>query len=201
MITEQEVVYYASEAGSPIVSDPAYPLIQACIKRKIPIDSFSGVSSLIMALELCGLPPAPFMFHAFLPRQRQKLKDLVMLILQVEGTHLFFESPNRIIDSVEYLLTKIPDASFAMVRELTKKFQQSYHFDSRNWPEIKASLVLKGEFVLGVHHKIKGHTYDPELVNMAKEIVDSGAKDKLVAKLVAKVLNQPVKDVYKQLTN
>ena len=53
-------LYVASEAGSPIVSDPAYPLVIAAYERGIEVESFSGVSSPIMALELSGLPPIPF---------------------------------------------------------------------------------------------------------------------------------------------
>jgi len=87
-LATQQDLYLVSDAGSPIISDPAYPIVSNARKAAIEIDSYSGVSSPIMALELSGLPPMPFTFHGFLPRDKGP-KENIFLTLN-RGTHIFF---------------------------------------------------------------------------------------------------------------
>ncbi len=191
-------VYVASEAGSPIISDPAYPLVCAAYERGIDVESFSGVSSPVMALELSGLPPLPFQFHGFLPRESGKRQKIFENL--GGGTHIFFEAPTRIEDTMEDLLRALPEVRVALVRELSKKFQEVLRFRADEWTERKKSLIVKGEFVLMFHKLDSKVVGSKELTALAQEMLANGAGPKLLAKLLAEILDRPTKEIYSELT-
>ena len=191
-------VYVASEAGSPIISDPAYPLVCAAYERGLEVESYSGVSSPVMALELSGLPPLPFQFHGFLPRESGKRQKIFEHL--GGGTHIFFEAPTRIEDTMEDLLKALPEVRVALVRELSKKFQEVLRFRADEWVEKKKNLTVKGEFVLLFHkHETKSSGFK-DLSVLAQEILTNGAGPKLLAKLLSLILDRPTKEVYSELT-
>jgi 16S rRNA (cytidine1402-2'-O)-methyltransferase len=197
-LAETTDVFVASEAGSPIISDPAYPLVCAAYEKGIEVESFSGVSSPVMALELSGLPPLPFQFHGFLPREsgkRQKIFEGVGT-----GTHIFFEAPTRIEDTMDDLVKTRPDVQVALVRELSKKFQEVLRFRAREWEEKKQSLTVKGEFVLLFHQPAVKTSDFRELKELAQEILAKGAGPKILSKLLSLILDRPTKEIYSELT-
>jgi len=197
-LAEREDLYVASEAGSPIISDPAFPLVRAAYERGFEVDSYSGVSSPVMALELSGLPPIPFHFYGFLPRENSKKQTTFQNCGY--GTHIFFEAPTRIEDTLEELAATLPEVEVALVRELSKKFQQVLRFQAKDWPKYKSELVVKGEFVLIFHSHESQKSSSSELQKMAQEMVDSGAGPKAVAKLLGAILERPTKDIYTEIT-
>lgn len=196
-MAERETLYVASEAGSPIISDPAYPIVIGAYQRGIKVESYSGVSSPIMALELSGLPPIPFTFHGFLPRESGKRKKFFQNSLA--GTHIFFEAPTRVVDTLDDLSEIRPNAQICVLRELSKKFEQVLKFRGEEWGNIKMNLVLKGEFVVVFHHQVNQKQASLETHNLAVNILEKGPSPKLVAKLVADLLDRPTKEIYSKL--
>jgi 16S rRNA (cytidine1402-2'-O)-methyltransferase len=195
-----EDVYITSDAGSPVLSDPAYPLIQAAIERGYEIDTLPGASAVTSALELSGLPPIPFHFHGFVPRAGGERKSLMELISSQGGTHLFFESPNRVIETAELFAAKFPEARFAVIREISKTFQSVYRFVGSDFPMIKNEIVDKGEFVLALHLAGAQIRVAPEQIEgPARECLQDGARPKSVAKLIAAALGMNTKEVYELL--
>ena len=191
-------LYVASEAGSPIVSDPAYPLVVAAYERGIEVESFSGVSSPIMALELSGLPPIPFQFHGFLPRESGKRAK--SFNETGYGTHIFFEAPTRIEDTLDELAVLQPHFQVALVRELSKKFQQVIRFKAGEWPEKKKEVTFKGEFVLMFHRQEVISQMGGEVRALAQEMLSGNGGPKNLAKLLGAILERPTKDIYAELT-
>ncbi len=191
-------VYVTSEAGSPIISDPAYPLVCAAYEKGIEVESYSGVSSPVMALELSGLPPLPFQFHGFLPRESSKRQKIFSAV--GTGTHIFFEAPTRIEDTMDDLALAQPDVQVALVRELSKKFQEVLRFKARDWEEKKKGLIVKGEFVLLFHNPVAKTSDFKELKELAQEILAKGAGPKILSKLLALILDRPTKEIYSELT-
>jgi 16S rRNA (cytidine1402-2'-O)-methyltransferase len=89
---EHSDLYLVSEAGSPYISDPAYPLVKMALELGYEVDSYSGISAVTQSLELSGLPPIPFHFHGFPPRDSGKRKAYFQKeVASVYGTHIFFE--------------------------------------------------------------------------------------------------------------
>lgn len=196
-LAEGDDLYVASEAGSPIVSDPAFPLVVGAYEKGLKVESYSGVSSPVMALELAGLPPIPFQFHGFLPRESGKRTKIFREVGY--GTHIFFEAPTRIEETVAELSSVRPEADIALVRELSKKFEQVLKFKGKNWKDIKGELVTKGEFVLLFHNPEVSAGSSGDLKELAQDILATGANPKQVAKLLGMILDRPTKEIYSEM--
>ncbi|MBF0299427.1 MAG: rRNA small subunit methyltransferase 1 [Oligoflexia bacterium] len=210
ILKEENDVYLLSDAGNPIISDPAYPLIEMSLKNEIEIKSIPGVSSILVALELSGLPPYPFHFFGFFPRENDKQTKIIDVLEYTDGTFIFFESGKRLIKTVEFLVDKFPFSSLCICRELTKKFETVHRFNANEWNNVRDNIVLKGEFCLlvnvdhfnkdGVSSKIRiSRLKNKELKSLAQEILDTGIRKKTLAKLLASILDISNKDTYQQL--
>ncbi len=192
-----------SDAGSPVLSDPAYPLVQAVLAAGLEIETLPGVSSVVVALELSGLPPHPFSFTGFLPREREKKLELIERYLEL-GTLVCFESPHRIERTLEEIAERMPMVNVAIARELTKKFQSVHRFQAQNWQELKESVTIKGEFVLvlsnaGAHAKKSSGASSAKLQELAQSVLDRPSA-KSQAKLLSEILGIDTKEIYKLLT-
>ncbi|HXH75170.1 MAG TPA: 16S rRNA (cytidine(1402)-2'-O)-methyltransferase [Bacteriovoracaceae bacterium] len=196
-MAEREDLHVTSDAGSPIISDPAYPLVSRAAAVGVKIESYSGVSSPIMALELSGLPPIPFHFHGFLPRETSK-KARIFSDMTV-GTHIFFEAPTRVEDTLDELALIMPGLKVAVVRELSKKFEQVMRFKASDWPQLKADMTYKGEFVVLIHQPEGKSAMGSELQELAQEMITKGATPKQLSKLLGLILDRPTKDIYSLL--
>lgn len=194
-----KTVFLCSEAGSPIISDPAYPLIKFAYDQQIEVDSYSGVSSLIYALELSGLPSHPMTFNGFFPRQQSKLDDCISKIRSFSGTHVYFESPHRIEQSLKFICNQLPDCMFVVVREISKTYQSVYRFYGKDFEQQYPSWTIKGEFVVLIQCLSETIKVDHGLMELASEVLNSKAKTKAVAKLLSEILEQPIKDIYQKL--
>tara|TARA_R110000868_G_scaffold248282_24_gene504773 strand:- start:7069 stop:7860 length:792 start_codon:yes stop_codon:yes gene_type:complete len=195
-------VLLVSDAGSPLISDPAYPLVRTALAAGHGLDTLPGPSSVLVALELSGLPPHPFAFHGFMARESGKRKSFFESTNSFAGTHIVFEAPHRIISCVDDLCSVVaPETEIAIARELTKKFQSVYRFVARDWEKVKSEVMVKGEFVLLYHHAQvqKSGSVDSEMVELAKKFLQKPTT-KLSAKLIAKILDQDARDIYDQLS-
>ena len=196
-------VYYCSDAGSPFVSDPGGKLAAELRKRDIPFVSFSGVSSIISALENSGIAFTSFKYHGFLPRARKDKLDVFEKTERSGGLHVFFESPHRIIETLKTLKNNsILPRSLFICRELTKKFQEIILTNESNIERVIESLTVKGEFVL-VFDYGEGEegrlTENKEFLELANKVIESGGKPKAISKLVGKVLDLNPKEVYESI--
>jgi len=200
---QYRVLYVVSDAGSPVVSDPAFPIVKKAIEKEIDVSSFPGPSSITMGLELSALPPIPFHFHGFFPRHARSQEELLEKISIMEGTHLFFESPERIINSLNFCTEFLPTRRFAIVKEMTKKFEKSWHFQGNEFSYIKDSVVPLGEFVFLFHISKEGLAANfsrDEATNLCQQILDEGTKPKLIAKLIAQVMGRESKEIYQLIS-
>jgi 16S rRNA (cytidine1402-2'-O)-methyltransferase len=123
-ITNGEAVALISDAGTPLISDPGYRLVQAAREANLPVHVVPGPSAVTAALSVAGLPPDRFAFEGFLPSKtsarRKKLKSLG----RETRTLVFFESSHRIEDSIDDMSKAFGEQRLAAVcRELTKKFE------------------------------------------------------------------------------
>ena len=196
-LARHEDLYVTSDAGSPVISDPAYPLITAALKEGFKLESFSGVSSPVMALELSGLPPMPFHFHGFLPREKGK-KNKAFDSLN-HGTNIFFEAPTRIEETMDLLQDEYADFQVVLVRELSKKFEQVVRLKAGEWATVKKEVMMKGEFVLLIHQPQESRASTTGLTQLAQEILAKGPAPKALAKLLAEILDRPTKEIYTEL--
>jgi 16S rRNA (cytidine1402-2'-O)-methyltransferase len=198
----EDIVYLVSDAGSPVISDPAFPLVREALERGITLETLPGPCSAIAALEVSGLPPYPFHFHGFFPRGKTERERIIDWAKSITGTHVFFESPERIVDALDDLVERLtPETPVVVARELTKKFETVHRFSAREWAGIKNSIHSKGEFIFLFHSSTEqsGALSDPKIKEAAAELLEKGTKVKSVAKLLALILGRSAKEVYKEL--
>lgn len=207
-LAKGEDLYLASDAGSPVISDPAFPLIRAAVENGHEIDTLAGASSPIVALELSGLPPLPFMFWGFLPRKDQQkqqwFSDLDPLI-----THISFESPVRMQSTLDCLYefadkNEIVDVDIAIARELTKLYQQCNRFELKDWLDWREEVTYRGEMVLLIHKRGEGdkslRQQVPQIQVLAEEYLKKQSPRNL-SKLLASVLGGRSNEYYQKLKN
>ncbi|MGB2403028.1 MAG: 16S rRNA (cytidine(1402)-2'-O)-methyltransferase [Akkermansiaceae bacterium] len=118
-----------SDAGMPLISDPGYRLLQACIDEDVAYTVLPGPSAVLTALAGSGLPSHSFRFDGFLPVKKGKRRKILEDAVQSDTTAIFFESPHRIISSIEILADISPNVRVCVARELSKKFE-TYHRDT-----------------------------------------------------------------------
>lgn len=146
-----ETIAVISDAGMPGISDPGYRLIQACLENGVPFEVLPGPSAVITALIGSGFPCHAFRFGGFLSVKSGKRRTALSAALESGETGIFFESPHRILSTLEILTEIDPAARTCVARELTKKFE-TYHRGTA--AEVLAHFkthAAKGEIVLLVH--------------------------------------------------
>jgi 16S rRNA (cytidine1402-2'-O)-methyltransferase len=152
-LTEGDVAF-ASEAGTPGVSDPGYELVRAALEHEHRVVAVPGASALLTALAASGLPMRGFTFLAFLPRKRGDRRRLFEAMAAAPRTFVFFESPHRLLKSLEDLRATLGERKVAVCRELTKVHEEVFrgtvsgaleHFED-----------ARGEFTVVVEGAISG---------------------------------------------
>ncbi|WP_217520526.1 16S rRNA (cytidine(1402)-2'-O)-methyltransferase [Vibrio metschnikovii] len=113
-----------SDAGTPLISDPGYHLVNQCRQAGVKVVPLPGACAVITALSASGLPSDRFSFEGFLPAKSKGRKDKFLEIAKVERTCIFYESPHRINESLQDMLEILgPDRQVVLARELTKNFE------------------------------------------------------------------------------
>lgn len=142
-----EVVALVSDAGTPLISDPGYALVQECIRERLPLEVLPGASAVPVALVASGLPVARWCFVGFLPRKRGQRERL---LAEVTETLVAFESPKRLSATLDILAHVDPQRPVAVCRELTKRHEEVSRGSAAELAERYRERAPKGEVVLVV---------------------------------------------------
>lgn len=150
-LIQGESIALISDAGTPLVSDPGYVFVDEAHRQNIRVVPITGASSVIAALSVAGMPTDRFVFEGFLPAKiRARQKKLKELSSEMR-TMVFFESPHRILDAVESMVSVFGgDRPMSVARELTKLHEQVVRSDISGIREmlIQGDIASRGEFVL-----------------------------------------------------
>jgi 16S rRNA (cytidine1402-2'-O)-methyltransferase len=142
-------VALVTDAGTPAVSDPGYPLIRDALVAGHPVVPVPGASSVLAALMVAGLPTNAFCFEGFLPRSSAARRKLFARHLEAEATLVVFESPYRIVASLSDLVAALgPERAVAVGRELTKHFEEVFRGTAADALSHFAERTPRGEFTL-----------------------------------------------------
>lgn len=200
-LKQGEKIYLVSDAGSPVISDPAYPLLKRAQEENIKIKTVPGVTSVIASLELSALPPQPFHFWGFLSRGSGEKKEFFNRLNSIYGTHIFFESPHRIYETIKIFLELNPEQTLILTREITKTHESIYQIRKGCLPKIHEIVLDKGECVLLFHNKIELPPFEKKEVKLLiKDYLSEGKSTKKLAKIFATLLEESTKSVYEQLS-
>ena len=138
-----------SDAGTPLVSDPGYRLARDVTDSGLTVVPLPGANAVLPALQLSGLPSDRFLFNGFLSTKKAARKAELQELKDVPATLIFYESPHRVVDTLSDMLEVFGNRKAAVVRELTKKFEEA----NRNFLEeliqfYKQEGDPKGEIVI-----------------------------------------------------
>jgi 16S rRNA (cytidine1402-2'-O)-methyltransferase len=199
-----ETVALVSDAGMPLVSDPGYVLVRACVAAGLPVEVLPGPSAAITALVASGMPADEWRFGGFLPRKKGELRRVLSA---GGGTLVAFESPRRVPATLELLASLDPSREVAVCRELTKAHEEIVRGSAHELAERYAGEAPRGEVVLVVGPAsgpaegsgAEGATEPPGL-DALRRLVEAGAKPRTAASIVAELTGGSANALYKALT-
>ena len=186
-----------SDAGTPAISDPGYPLIRICIERNLDIEVLPGPSAIVTALVASGLPVARWRFEGFLPRRAGELERL----LQSMDTVVAFESPRRLPASLRALAALAPDRPATVCRELTKLHEEVVRgtlaeLSRRFRGDVKGEIVV----VIAPSRKRAAAPDTAFAVDALRRLVQAGARPRAAAGVVAALTGTRPNELYRELT-
>lgn len=196
-LREGLVVALVSDAGTPLVSDPGYRLVRDCVAAGIAVTALPGPSALVTALQLSGLPTDRFLFAGFLPPKATARRQALRELAEVPATLCFYESPNRLGDSLADMAAVLGAREAAVARELTKLHEEVARGDLFTLANRYADSPPKGEVVVVVAPP--GEAAQPgadEVETRLRRAVADGASVKDAAALVAAETGHPRREVY-----
>ncbi|MGH2907545.1 MAG: 16S rRNA (cytidine(1402)-2'-O)-methyltransferase [Solirubrobacterales bacterium] len=189
-------VALVSDAGMPLVSDPGYVLVQACIGAGLPVEVLPGPSAVLAALVAAGLPSDHWRFGGFLPRKAGEAEEL---FASLEETLVAFESPKRLGESLARLTAVDPERPTAVCRELTKLHEEIARGSAAELAEHFGGGDVKGEIVVVVGAAPESALADRRrdaAVDAVARLAKSGAKPREAAKIVAELTGLRANDLY-----
>jgi 16S rRNA (cytidine1402-2'-O)-methyltransferase len=147
LLSKGRSVAVVSDAGTPGISDPAYYLVKRAIEASVPISPIPGATAAMASIITSGLPTNRFVFEGFLPQKKRRKKRLEQLKYETR-TIILYESPHRLVRTLNDLLISLGDRQVAVCRELTKKFEEIIRGSLSEMVEIFNHRRVKGEIVL-----------------------------------------------------
>ena len=148
-----ENIALVSDAGTPGISDPGYHLIKLALQGSISVIPVPGVSAIITALSVSGLPTDSFVFQGFLPNKITARKKLIEKMAEEKRTLVFYESSNRLRAALQDLLEICGDREIVVTRELTKVFEEVIRGKITHILNVLNGRQIKGEITLLVSGK------------------------------------------------
>lgn len=144
-----------SDSGTPSISDPGVYVVRKCIEKDIKVIPIPGPSSLLAALVPSGAATDCFIFIGFLPRKKTKRKKKIEAVLKLSMTVILFESPQRIVKTLQEIQALAPERNLAIGRELTKIHEDFVFGKARELLCVFTEKKPKGEFVLIIREEKK----------------------------------------------
>jgi 16S rRNA (cytidine1402-2'-O)-methyltransferase len=195
-IAQDETVLVVSDAGMPTVSDPGFLLVRAAVEAKIEVTVIPGPSAVLSALAVSGLPTDRFTFEGFLPRKQGDRRKMFASLAREPRTMVFFESPHRILESLEDAVLELgADRAATVSRELTKKFEHTERGTLAQLVEW-AKGEPKGEMVMVIAGAQVAEVQIEDLVEQVLALLGDGAKLKEAVAEIASAAGASKSDLY-----
>jgi 16S rRNA (cytidine1402-2'-O)-methyltransferase len=190
------VVALVSDAGMPLVSDPGYQLVQACVAAGLAVEVLPGPSAVLAALVASALPADTWRFVGYLPRRRSDLRAA----LSAPETLVAFESPRRLGATLAVLAELDPQRPAAVCRELTKVHEEVVRGTAAELAERFGASETRGEIVLVVGAAAPAEADLVAAATVLRRLVDAGAKPRQAAAVVAELTGTSPNALYDALT-
>ena len=191
-----EMIALVSDAGTPLVSDPGYRLVQDCIDQNVYVTAVPGASAVLTALQLSGLPCHRFLFEGFLPPKSAARQKELSLLADIPATLIFYEAPQRLEETIQDMISMLGDRQAAIVREITKKFEQTVRGTfSELLTAYRQKGFPKGEIVIVVSPAEQKSFSEDEIENRLKAALKTMSVKEAVAQ-IARQTGEAKKVIY-----
>ncbi len=186
-----------SDAGTPGISDPGYRLVRLAADNSIPVEPVPGPSALAAALSVSGLPTDRFTFLGFAPSAEGRRKSFFLSLRGEAHTYVMYESPKRIMKTLECAIEMLGDVEACLVREMTKRFEEVLRGALGSIIAALKDREVKGEITLILRTE-KPVVAKAGLEAEIERLLASGLALKEIAKAVALERGIPKSEAYKE---
>ncbi len=191
-----------TDSGTPLISDPGADLVKACFENNVSVFSLPGPSAPIASFVLAVFQSENFTFRGFFPREKKKIESQLERFNRSDCPEIYFESPKRIIKTLNAILELSGDCKITFVRELTKKHEEIIN---TNISQLLEKIILK-EKILGeitfiiepITSKITNFS-EEEIIKFGNSLLSKGMNISEVSRLMSKDLSISKRDIYQLL--
>lgn len=196
LIAEGKIIALVSDAGTPLVSDPGYKLVRDCLQKGLYVTALPGANAVLPALLLSSLPSDRFLFIGFLPSKDKAMRDLLSEYADRPETLIYYESPKRLSKTLAALAEIMPDRQIAVVREISKLYEESICMNASDLADKIAANPVKGEIAIVIDG---ASAHEGKEIDLEKRISDglaNGLSVKEISVLLSQETGQRKKDIY-----
>ena len=148
LLDDGKNVALVSDAGTPGISDPGYRVIRDALDNEVNVISIPGANAALAALAVSGMPTDRFAFEGFLPNKTTARKKKLSEFAKKKSTIICYESPHRLLASLEDINEILPAAELVVAREITKKFEEIKRGNAIDLLAYFKQKKVRGEFVV-----------------------------------------------------
>jgi 16S rRNA (cytidine1402-2'-O)-methyltransferase len=195
-LAHDNVIAVVSDAGTPLISDPGYKLCRDAIAAGIYVTALPGANAVLPALQLSGLPCDNFTFAGFLPNKDKAVRESISAIKNRCETHVFYESPKRIEKTCAILADVLGDRHIAVVREISKLYEESIRGAAAEILDAIKNKPLKGEIVIVIEGATHESNEDIDIDKMIEKALENGQSIKDLSTDLASVTGMKKKEIY-----
>lgn len=194
-----ETLALVSDAGTPLLSDPGYRLVTAAIESGITVVPIPGVSAALAALSASGLPTNDFRFCGFLPHKTGARRRFLEQLRNEQATLILYESPHRILESLEDIAAVLGDCPLVLARELTKIHEEFLRGTISSVLEtLRGRPSIKGEITLVLTRPVEKNDQGDPIAEVDR--LESGGMERMDAiKAVARQFGLGKRDLYRKI--
>lgn len=203
-LTEGKNIALVSDAGMPIISDPGSVIVSRCNEAGIPVEVVPGPNAGLCALVLSGIDARAFTFMGFLGKQNKEIREGIEKIAVSENTVILYETPHRLVKTLEAMVQVIPDRKMSISREITKKYEETRMGTVQEHLDWYSENPPKGEFVLVIEggDGLPAGCQDLAALSLEDHVAhykDQGMSEKEAMKQAARDRGVSRRDIYNEL--
>jgi 16S rRNA (cytidine1402-2'-O)-methyltransferase len=201
-IKNDKNIALVSDAGMPIISDPGSILIKKALENNIQIIPIPGPSAFLMSLVVSGFDTSNFSYYGFLPHKQKDRVQIWEKIKLAQITSVIYESPHKLINTLEEINKILGDIRLCVAREITKRYEEFFRGSASESIRYFTKNDIKGEFCIVIDKIIEN--IEVNMLSVEEEIIkltELGISKKDISKNLSKKFNISSKDIYKMLIN
>ncbi len=185
-----------SDAGTPLFCDPGAVLVEELKKNNVSVTALAGANAVVTFLSQVPRESEEFTFVGFLPKTKSQILDIIKKSSKTDV--VFYESPNRLMNTLEMIAEFNPDAKVAVGRELTKVFEEVIIDSAQNVIDYFQDNVLKGEIVAMIYKSINS-IQDTDLDEKIEILKSKNFKAKEISTILSALYGVNKNDVYRRV--